>query len=397
MLNRIVESIEKLSDWLKHNGWAGYDPYDILEYLHKRYPNRINFCKKIQRWAIIELESFFPLKTRIFLNIKKEINAKAMGLFTSSYVRLYMATKKKEYLDKAKDCLKWLDSNYSKGYSGKCWGYPFDWQSMIFIPKGTPSSVVSSIVGDGYWKFYQLTKDKKHLSDCESICEFFINNLNIDKIDNNRVCFSYTPIDDFHVHNANLFVAEFLLKVGTELSNNNYIELGLNALNYTLSEQNDDGSLFYWGRIQDHYNPKSLDHYHCGFEIRSLYSICNITGEDKFYQAAKKYYLFYLANFFEDKTIPKLTPKKKYPINIHSCAEAILCNSILSNDFLEGEKYLKSTLTWTLDNMQDKEGWFYYMIRKRKGIEMKVKIPYIRWGQAWMLRGLSEVNHLCQF
>lgn len=305
-------------------------------------------------------------------------------------MRLYEVTKEEKYLSKARDCLNWLNNNYSKGYTGKCWGYPFNWQSIRFIPKGTPSSVVSSIVGDGYWKFYWLTKDKKYLSDCEGICEFFVNNLNIDKVDSNRICFSYTPIDDFHVHNANLFVAEFLLRVGKEVSNDDYTALGLNAANYALSELNDDGSLFYWGKIQDHYHPGHLDHYHSGFEIRSLYSIWKITGEVKFYQAVKRYYGFYLANFFDDKSIPKLTPESRYPINIHGCAEAILCNAILSDDFPEGKEYLENALAWTTDNMQDEEGWFYYMIRKPKRIEWKVKIPYIRWGQAWMLRGLCE-------
>jgi hypothetical protein len=181
--------------------------------------------------------------------------------------------------------------------------------------------------------------------------------------------------------------------VGKQVNNDDYMRLGLNAANYALSEQNDDGSIFYWGRIQDHYSPRHLDHYHSGFEVRSLYSIWKITGEDKFYRAFKKYYDFYLSNFFENKTIPKLTPEYKYPINIHSCAEAILCNSILVNEFPECEEYLKNVLIWTIENMQDKQGWFYYMIRNFNGIEWKAKIPYIRWGQAWMLRGLSEAYY----
>ena len=80
-----------------------------------------------------------------------------------------------------------------------------------------------------------------------------------------------------------------------------------------------------------------------------------------------------------------------YPINIHSCAEAILCNSMLRDTFSETCEYLRNTLNWTLHNMQHKEGWFIYMIIKIKGIKRKVKIPYIRWGQAWMLNALSKV------
>jgi len=41
--------------------------------------------------------------------------------------------------------------------------------------------------------------------------------------------------------------------------------------------------------------------------------------------------------------------------------------------------------------MQTKEGWFIYMILNIKGVRRKVKIPYIRWGQAWMMRALASL------
>ena len=40
---------------------------------------------------------------------------------------------------------------------------------------------------------------------------------------------------------------------------------------------------------------------------------------------------------------------------------------------------------WTVKHMQDKEGFFYYKSHRIH----KDKIPYIRWGQAWMLYGMS--------
>ena len=131
MIDSVVESIEKLDDWLGHNGWAGYDPYDILEYIHSRYRNNINLYEKFQRRLLQELDTFYPWQVRRFLKIQKKINAKAMGLFVSSYVRLYEVTKEEKYLYKARDCLNWLNNNYSKGYAGKCWGYPFDWQCTL--------------------------------------------------------------------------------------------------------------------------------------------------------------------------------------------------------------------------------------------------------------------------
>lgn len=145
--------------------------------------------------------------------------------------------------------------------------------------------------------------------------------------------------------------------------------------------------IYYWGKDQE--NRYYVDHYHSGFEIRSLYSIWKLTDNEDVYKALKLYYKFYLKNLFTDEKTPKMTPKSKYPINIHSCAEAILCTSMLIKDFPQGKEYLINSLKWTVENMQTKEGWFIYMIRDIKGLKWKIKIPYIRWGQAWMLRGFT--------
>lgn len=195
--------------------------------------------------------------------------------------------------------------------------------------------------------------------------------------------FSYTPVDNFHVHNANLFIAESLIRVGNEVNENEFIQMGIKAMNYTLNKQNPDGSFYYWGPPDE--DAGHIDHYHTGFVLRALYSIYRITGDRRLFARIEKCYHHYLEYLFENKMIPKLTPDSKYPINIHSCAEAILCLSILIDDFPEGSEILESTLLWTIANMQDKRGYFYYMMLPKNTI----KIPYIRWAQAWMFLALS--------
>jgi len=385
-------SIRKLDDWLEKNGWAGYDPYDVKGHPTglrlSRLGSNANFFQKVERRLLFSLEPRFPMACRRILGVKKQINAKAMGLFASAYINLYSMEKDNRYLQKAKECIDWLIENPSRGYSGFCWGYPFDWQSRVFIPKETPSGVVSSVCGRAFWDFYQLTQEERYLEICESICKFFLNDLNIDEVDDNRICFSYTPVDNFHVHNANLFIAETLIRVGTEANNYEFIEIGTKAVNYTLAEQNDDGSFYYWGPQDEMlYN---IDHYHTGFVLRAPYSIYQITDDKNLFSKIEKCYRHYLKNFFEDDTIPKLKPDSKYPINIHSCAEAILCLSTLLDDFPEGADVLGKTTVWIIDNMQDKQGFFYYMIYPNRTI----KIPYIRWAQAWMLNALSNLREV---
>jgi rhamnogalacturonyl hydrolase YesR len=379
-------SLLQLDAWLAKNGWSGYDPYDVrgLPFV----VNPAGSTNGLARWLILAVEGWFPRAARRLARIRPSVNAKAMGLFAEGYRQLYTVTGDERHLQRALEALDWLETHRSQGYSGACWGYPFDWRSRILIPRGTPSSVVSATVGHAFWGFYRMTAEPRHLEVCHDICEFFVRHLRIDRLDGERICFSYTPLDTFHVHNANLFVAEFLVRTGLEVGREDYVGLGMQAAAYALSEQNDDGSICYWGHDQS--QDCRVDHYHSGFEIRSLYGIWQATGDATVRAALDAYYAFYKDRLFESSGIPKMTPHSLYPINIHSCAEAILCHSTLAPDFPEAWDYLARCVTWTLEEMQHRQGWFIYMIRSLGGtVPWRIEIPYIRWGQAWMLRALA--------
>lgn len=386
---KVVFSSERLLSWLKKNGWAGYDPFIVHDHPFFRWiigwPGSLPL--RVVRRLLFEILNICPSFWFRVLKCEKQINAKAMALFAKSYLNLYKKTGNKEHLDSAKYCLKWLEENPSLGYSGLCWGYPFDWQSYYFIPKGTPSSVVTFTVGDAFWDAYKLLKDKKFLDVCNSICFFFKEDLNKDIIGDDMVCFNYTPIDKMHVHNANLFVAEFLIRIGSEMGNEEFVKTGLKATNYTVKDQRFDGAWYYYNSNDSSYT-KVIDHFHTGFVLRTLYSIYELTKEENYLKALEKGFAYYLQNLFASKTIPKSTNLKTYPVDIHACTEGIIClNRLKKLNPSVAEGYLSNLLNWTINNMQSKRGYFYYM-KKRF---LKVKIPYIRWGQAWMLLALSEV------
>ena len=193
----------------------------------------------------------------------------------------------------------------------------------------------------------------------------FATELRVDELDAETICFSYTPVDDFHVHNANLFVAEFLARVGKELGRAKWVRLGERAAHYALVEQNPDGSLYYWGRVQNAYAPNHRDHYHSGFEIRALVGLWRSTGREEYRQAARRYFEFYCEQFWarvDNQLVPKMTPASLYPIDIHSCAEALLCVATLSSEFPQARAMLPGVADWICKTMQTPEGWFIYMI-----------------------------------
>lgn len=396
MREEILTSIARLDSWVERNGWAGYDPFDVKGHpviLKLRSKLKRSSSGKMQGRVSSETSGRFLSLLRKLLNVKKQCNAKAMALFASAYIDLHQATQEQSYLQKATQCIDWLKQNRNKEYSEYCWGYPFDWWTLILIPKGTPSAVVSSICGNAFWDFYRFTGDKKYLDVCESVCVFLTDSLNIDHVNADEICFSYTPIDRFHVHNANLFAAELLIKVGKELNQAEFYQHGIKALNYTLEAQNEDGSFYYWALSdKETYGIsdaalKSIDHYHTGFVLRSLYSIYENTREQRVLEALSRGYRFYKENLFEDEAIPKLRPDSTYPVDIHSCSEAILCMSTLSELFPDAHEFAWNAFLWTKNNMQGKDGHFYYRLTK----ERLDKTPFIRWGQAWMMRALANL------
>jgi len=94
-----------------------------------------------------------------------------MALFARGYLNLYRKLKNEKYLNKALFCLDWLMKSPTKGYSGFCWGYPFDWQSRVFIPKGTPSGVVTSTAAHAFLDAYEILREEKYLNVAKSSCE----------------------------------------------------------------------------------------------------------------------------------------------------------------------------------------------------------------------------------
>ena len=391
--------IKKLDIWFEKQNFKGWDPYDIkgldISLKIQRLGNK-SFFGKVIRKLYFDFTDLFPNISRKFLNIKPLENAKGVGLVLTSYSKLYKITNDKTYLKKALKYVDWLEKNRGTKYAGYNWGYPFDWQSAVFIPKGTPSSVVTYTVGNGFYELYKATNEKKYLDICIGICEFFTKDLNITYKNNNKICHSYTPLDDYQVHNANLFVGEFLVKIGKEINKKEWIDRGIKCANFAISQQQEEGFIPYWGLEQtNEYSSGNIrnDHYHMGFEIRMLYSIWKMIDLEYIKNSWQKYFDFYLNNMFNNKGIPKLTKDSYYPVNIHSIAESIFCLSTLNEYYRNLDDKIVKIIKFAQEELEFKKGEYCYLVKKLSLFgEYKLKIPMYRWGQAWMF--LVYVNYM---
>ena len=393
---KVLDSISSLEKWLLARDYNGYDPYDIKELkLYQKTHKSSKWPNKLGQHLFFWSNLLAPQSLRFLLGIKPTHYATAWGLFLDAYCNLYQYDQEDEYLNKARYCQEKLISSIAIDAKAKgvyAWGYPFNWHSGggSFFPANYSNAVTTNEVARGILKLYKITHNDTYLDICKSVCNYFLTHLNRTYDEKGNFCFSYSPRDHYQVQNANLLSAAFLIEIGKLSNTKKFISEGLKAGRFSLAQQAPEGFIYYWAKAQNEKNANHLDLYHSGFEIRAIYRIAKLTGLKDFETAYKKYLAFYIDTFFRNSDFPKLYPERFYPIDIQGIAESINCLSNLQEDHPEISPYLESTVNWSIDRLQTKSGWFIYQIFKKYGVEFAAKIPHIRWGQAAMMKALSE-------
>ncbi len=372
----IESDIRKLRSYVEAEAFKGYDPYDAL---NSPLLNFLTCNLKYARIFFIQVLKRLPFNIRVLLGIKKGLNPKALGLFLWGYAKLYAVDKRQEYLERINLLLDLLDETKSKGYSGNCWGYNFNWQSRAFyVPRYTPTIVNSSFIGHALIDTYRITGINRAIEMALPIRNFILNDLNR-KVEEDDFCFSYTPIDKIAVHNASLLGASLLIRLNKYDKSETAESAALSGLRYSMKYQRGDGAWYY---AETDYQGW-IDSFHTGFNLQSI----RYFFEEGFAEEYKKQYqdgiVFYRDNFFLEDGTPKYYHNRVYPIDIHAPSQALVFFSGC------GEAYkdiCRLILAWMQNNMKDEKGYFYF----QKTPSITNRIPYIRWGQAWTFHALTE-------
>ena len=248
------------------------------------------------------------------------------------------------------------------------------------MPKNTPTVVVTSFAAYSLMDAYDCTKNEKYLQSALSSCNFVINDLNRTQKKKGFI-FSYSPLDKMRVYNASLLGSRMLARAYSYNRNEKLLELARESVIACAAAQREDGSwLFGEDKVQNW-----VDSFHTGYKLESISEYQKYSGDTTFNENIKKGTTYYLKNFFLKDGTPKYYDNKIYPIDIHCPAQFVATLSRL-NIFSENIQLIEKVLVWTIKSMQNiKKGYFYYQLKKFKSS----KIPYIRWGQAWMLYGMS--------
>lgn len=379
--DKIRDSLESLKSFCEAEGYMGWDPFDGLNSkVFQSIPGIRN--SRLFRLAWIQAFKRNPVNLRKPLLISKGYNSKGLGLFLTGYCNLYQMDPAEEYLQKIRMLSGTILDMVSKGYSGACWGYNFDWQAKAFFqPSGTPTVVASTFIGNALYDAYQITKESALLETAHSVSEFVLRDLNRTYDPEGDFSFSYSPLDRSQVFNATLLGAKMLARTYSYTGKKALLDEASKAVHFCVKHQHEDGS---WAYSTLPYH-QWIDSFHTGFNLECLAEYQRFTGDLRHHEAIEKGFGFYLEHFVLPDGRCKYYHNSLYPIDIHAPAQFVvtLCKLGKLNAC---QSTATSILNWVIDHMQDKHGYFYYQVRK----SFTNRIPYIRWAQSWMFYALTE-------
>ncbi|RME48067.1 MAG: delta-aminolevulinic acid dehydratase [Chloroflexi bacterium] len=418
---QLYTALHKLDTWIEGQHFKGWDPHDAL---NSPLLKRLTLGSRWLAIVWVQLLKRSPINLRALLGVPKGYNPKGMGLFLASYLRKYRLSGDPQHLERVRFFAKWLVEHISPDYSGACWGYNFDWPNRgFFAPAGTPTIVNTAFIGLAFLDAQRTLRDPlllihrrergelqrtsgnsqrtlrplqlpaildipDPLSIARSACDFILNDLNPIRPAQNELCFSYTPVDRRYVHNANLMGAWLLAEVYTHTQEPHLAEHALAAARYTARRQRPDGSWPYGEAPNDGW----VDNFHTGFVLVALKRIAACLGADEFDGTLARGYRFWKERMFLPDGTPKYYPDTVYPIDAHCVAQAVLTFLEFADRDPEAGAWAWRVARWGIEHMQDPQGYFHYQIHRH----YRIRIPYMRWSQAWMQRALTELL-FCQY
>ena len=387
---QVLAASQNLDAWIEQQNFQGWDPFDAL---NSPLLKRLTLGNRQLGQGWVQLFKRSPLNLRPLLGVPKGYNPKGMGLFLASYLRKYLLNGFSVDRQRVEYLLDWLGSHVSPGYHGACWGYNFDWPNRVFFaPTGTPTVVNTAFIGLALLDMGELSGPKGALDGelparafklARSSCDLIVEYLNRYVSSEDELCFSYTPLDQRYVHNANVLGALLLARVAAWIGEPELKRIAMAAARYTARRLRPEGYWPYGEGTEDAW----VDNFHTGYVLVALREISKVLGTDEFEEVIQRGYAYWKVHFFTEDGAPKYYPTREFPIDVHSAAQAILTFLEFSDEDAQAKNLAYRVAKWVIENMQAPEGYFHYQIHSG----YRIRIPYMRWSQAWMQRAFAEL------
>lgn len=385
-----------------------YDPYDILGTRYGQWARRLYYAKHplgtVLTAPLILVEIVCPGLRGLF--VKKHRYPTADAQLALAFLNLYEARQRPSendpstraneddlsisFLRHAKDLAGELLRQNAPGYSGYCWGYPFDWQNVNgLMPKGTPHITATPYCYEVFTRLFDLTGEDEYLQVAHSITTFVFEDLHDTPTGECAAASSYTPFDHGKVVNASAYRAFVLFDAARRFHEEAYLFKAQRNLRFILDNQRSDGS---WLYAIDNPPEAFIDHFHTCFVLKNLFKLNRHLQDSEVARAVRRGYRFYREALFDENDTPKcyvVAPRTEIVrLEMYNCAEAITLGALLRNE-IPGALTLADKLASRLvQEYQLPSG--HWVTRVYRG-GLRHTVPFLRWPQSQLFLALTNL------
>ncbi len=373
---QIQQSIDKLEKWVESHEYKAYEPADaLLSYVRPLLCGNL-FLERV----LIQIVKQSPVNLRPLLGIKPHETTIGRGYMAWGYLIMHRTMGKEKYAQKAKALLEWLIENKSPKYSDYSWGNHYDFASRSGqYTKQEPIIVWTALIGQAFLDAYEQFGERKYLDVARSICRWILS-LPMEKTHSGS-CLSYLATKQSSIHNSNMLGASILARTWKHDRDPILLQVAKEAMQYSVSRQLPNGAWYYGEAENQHW----IDNFHTGYNLDSLKcfmeSIDDMTYEPHLLKGLK----FYKEHFFEDSGRPRYYHNRTYPVDSQCASQSMETLANMSRYDSGALELGLRVAKWTIDHMQDKEGYFYY----RQYPLVRERTPLMHWAQATTYRGLA--------
>lgn len=369
-------SIGRVERWVESHDYKAYEPFDGLS----SYLRPLTFGNLFLQQILLHVGRQSPINLRPLLGIRPLDSTKGRGYMASGYLTLLKLTGRDEYRQNAIACLEWLIRNKSPLYPDYSWGNHFDYASRTgTYSKHEPIIVWTALIGQAFLDGYEILREERYLTVAKGICDWIL------KLPRERTptgtCLSYLAIRMSSIHNSNMLGAAMLARTAKHTGVAQLLDVARVAMEYSCARQLPDGAWYYGEDPTLHW----IDNFHTGYNLDSLKCYIESTDDQTFRPQLDLGFRFFKTHFFESGGRPKYYHNRAYPIDIQCASQAIETLSNFSDYDAQALSIATSVAQWTIEHMQDSNGYFYY----RRYPLLAAKIAMLHWGQATMFRALA--------
>ncbi len=375
---KIKYSIQGVDKYIESHKYKGYEPFDGLSSFLRPFTFNNLFAERVLTQIVLRS----PINLRPLLGIKTLDSTKGRGYMAAGYLLMFQLTQEQDYKKKAIECLEWLINNKSPKFEEYSWANHYDFASRGGrYTKYDPIIVWTALIGQSFLDAYEIIGEKKYLEIANSVCDWILK-LPREKT-KSGTCLSYYALNQSSVHNSNMLGAAMLAKTAKFTGDSIALAVAKEAMEYSCSRQLANGAWYYGEQPMNRW----IDNFHTGYNLDSLKCYIDNTGDKSYSKNLSLGFKYYKDNFIENSGRPKYYHNRTYPVDIQCAAQSIDTLAYFAEYDESSLNISLKVAEWTIDNMQDKDGYFYY----RQLPFMKVKIPMLHWGQTTMYKALVHL------